>query len=105
MKENTAAKQLIVKKMITTLKHFPQQCNTSNEQLYLQDIKNPITTVVAKSYEEAAKELSHKHGNGDHLTKDDFRFMTRPEKSFEETAAHIRKRKQQNSATKLKDSF
>ena len=64
LKENAAAKQVIVKKMITTLKHFPQQCNTSNEQMYLQDIKNPIATVVAKFYEEAAKELSHKHTNG-----------------------------------------
>ena len=57
LKENMTAKQLIVKNMITTLKHSPQQFNTSNEQLLLQDIKNPVATVVAKSYEEAAKEL------------------------------------------------
>ena len=105
LKENMTAKQLIVKNMITTLKHSPQQFNTSNEQLLLQDIKNPVATVVAKSYEEAAKELALKHGNEDHLSSEDFRFMASPEKSFEETAAHIRKRKQQDSASKLKDSF
>ena len=105
LKENMTAKQLIVKNMITTLKHSPQQFNTSNEQLLLQDIKNPVATVVAKSYEEAAKELALKHGNEDHLSSEDFRFMASPEKSFEETAAQIRKRKQQDSASKLKDSF
>ena len=105
LKKNMAAQQLIVKNIITTLKHTPQQFNTSNEQLLLQDIKNPVATVVAKSYEEAAKELALKHGNEDHLSSEDFRFMASPEKSFEETAAHIRKRKQQDSASKLKDSF
>ena len=87
------------------MKHSPHKFNTSNEQLYLQDINNPISTVVAKSYDEAAEELSNKHGKGDQLTSDDFRFMASPEKFLEETARDIRKRKQQDSATKLQDSF
>ena len=105
LKDNQVATKLIAKNMLSTMKHSPHKFNTSNEQLYLQDINNPISTVVAKSYDEAAEELSNKHGKGDQLTSDDFRFMASPEKFLEETARDIRKRKQQDSATKLTDSF
>ena len=67
LKDNQVANKLIAKNMLSTMKHSPHKFNTlaSNEQLYLQDINNPISTVVAKSYDEAAEELSNKHGKAD----------------------------------------